>query len=98
MVINEEISGAWDQPTNTIVMHKVESSHLQAATVQYADKLNTLIELNEQTLRSLRTGGINDDEEGGRRRGHWDDDQQGQRKHYANRELVSLCLERNCAW
>ena len=85
LIINEEIRGAWDQPTNTIVMQNVESSHLQTAAIQFADKVNLLLEINERCLRSLRTGGIHDDEEG-RRKGHWDDDGPGGvRKNYSNR-------------
>eukprot|EP00210_Caulerpa_lentillifera_P002282 g2192.t1 len=73
MIINEEIHGAWDQPTNTIVMQNNEASHLQSAALQFADKVNQLLEVNERTLRSIRTGGIYDDEDG-RRKGPWDDE------------------------
>ena len=95
MIINEEIRGAWDQPTNTIVMQNVESSHLQTAAVQFADKVNLLMELNERTLRSLRTGGAHEDDEG-RRKGHWDEDGGG-KKHYSNRTSPSyLTLSHMC--
>lgn len=83
MIINEELHGAWDQPTNTIVIQNVEASHLQSAAIQFADKVNLLMELNERSLRSLRTGGVHEEEEG-RRKGHWDDDM-ALRKNYSNR-------------
>lgn len=89
MIINDEIRGAWDQPTNTIVMQNVESSHLQSAAIQFADKVNHLMELNERSLRSFRTGGAHDDDEG-RRKGHWEEDVGGNRRNYSNRKRFLL--------
>lgn len=97
MIINEEIHGAWDQPTNTIVMQNVESSHLQTAAIQFADKVNLLMELNERSLRSIRTGGVHEEDDG-RRKGHWEEDMGGARKNYANRmrclsiRVIEACL------
>ena len=39
MMINHELHASWDQPTETVVLHKVEPTHLQALALQYADKV-----------------------------------------------------------
>eukprot|EP00873_Tetraselmis_striata_P013074 jgi/Tetstr1/433338/TSEL_022624.t1 len=71
MMVEEELPGSWDQPTRTIVMHKVETSRLQNMAMQFADKVSMIVDLNERAL-SFRTGGLrdeDDEEEGGGRRG-----------------------------
>eukprot|EP00953_Heterococcus_sp_UTEX-ZZ885_P018459 10310-Heterococcus_DN1.PRE.1 len=39
MMINQELCGSWDQPTETIVLQKVEPSRLQMLALQFANKL-----------------------------------------------------------
>jgi aspartate/tyrosine/aromatic aminotransferase len=39
MMINQELHGSWDQPTETIVLQKVEPSRLQMLALQFADKV-----------------------------------------------------------
>ncbi|CAM9877855.1 unnamed protein product, partial [Phaeothamnion confervicola] len=70
MMIGQELFGSWDQPSETIVLHKVEPSHLQVLALQFADKAATLVESNERLL-DARTGGYGyrDDKNWGRRSG-----------------------------
>ncbi|EGB09021.1 hypothetical protein AURANDRAFT_25214, partial [Aureococcus anophagefferens] len=68
MMINRELKGAWDQPTETIVLHRLEPSPLQALALHYADKAAALVESNERLL-DARAGG----------HGYKDGDQQGRR-------------------
>eukprot|EP00951_Prasinocladus_malaysianus_P036880 scaffold391573_cov41-Prasinocladus_malaysianus.AAC.1 len=73
LMVDEELAGSWDQPTRTIVMHKVDATRLQTLAMSFADKASMIVDLNERAL-SFRTGGLrdNDDDEGGggdRRRG-----------------------------
>lgn len=85
MIINDEIHGAWDQPTATIVMHNVEAARMQTAVMEFADKASSLLEINERSLRQIRTGTMHDDDEGGGRRRNWDDDGQQGRSRGGNR-------------
>jgi translation initiation factor 3 subunit C len=39
MMINQELCGSWDQPTETIVLQKVEPSRLQMLALQFANKV-----------------------------------------------------------
>eukprot|EP00613_Pedinella_sp_CCMP2098_P076133 CAMPEP_0171939554 /NCGR_PEP_ID=MMETSP0993-20121228/36399_1 /TAXON_ID=483369 /ORGANISM="non described non described, Strain CCMP2098" /LENGTH=957 /DNA_ID=CAMNT_0012581419 /DNA_START=43 /DNA_END=2912 /DNA_ORIENTATION=- len=64
MMINHELHASWDQPTETVVLHKVEPSHLQALALQYADKAAQLVDSNERFLEA-KTGGSKE-EWGGR--------------------------------
>lgn len=79
MIINDEIHGAWDQPTATIVMYNVEAAKMQSGIIEFADKASLLLEINERSLRQIRTGNMNDDDEGGGRRRNWDDENQSGR-------------------
>lgn len=88
MIINDEIHGAWDQPTNTVVIHNSEASKLQNIAIQFMEKLNSLLELNE---RAVRSGVFHDDEETGRRKGHWDEEGpllSSKNKGNTNRNLI----------
>mmetsp|Transcript_51455 Transcript_51455/g.117053 ORF Transcript_51455/g.117053 Transcript_51455/m.117053 type:complete len:1013 (+) Transcript_51455:114-3152(+) len=64
MMINHELHASWDQPTETVVLHKVEPTHLQALALQYADKASQLVDSNERFL-DAKTGG-HKEEWGGR--------------------------------
>jgi len=55
MLINQEISGAWDQPTNSIILYRVEPTKLQSLALQYAEKAAVLVESNERLL-DAKTG------------------------------------------
>jgi translation initiation factor 3 subunit C len=55
LMINEELHASWDQPTSSIVMHKVEPTRLQFLALQFAEKASLFVEQNERLLDS-RTG------------------------------------------
>jgi translation initiation factor 3 subunit C len=50
MMINRELFASWDQPTETIVLRKVEPNGLQVMALQFADKAASLVEANERLL------------------------------------------------
>lgn len=50
MMINRELYASWDQPTETIVLRKVEPSSLQLMALQFAEKAAGLVEANERLL------------------------------------------------
>jgi translation initiation factor 3 subunit C len=52
MIINRELYASWDQPTETIVLRKVEPSSLQVMALQFAEKASGLVEANERLLDS----------------------------------------------
>lgn len=39
MLISQELCGAWDQPTETVVLQRVEPSRLQVLALQFAEKV-----------------------------------------------------------
>lgn len=54
MIFTKEISGAWEhEPTETLVLHKVDPSSLQILTQQVAEKVAMLVESNERMLDPL---------------------------------------------
>ena len=55
MMINRDLIASWDQPTETIVMRKVEPSALQVLALQFAEKASTLVDANERLL-DAKTG------------------------------------------
>ncbi|XP_068747600.1 eukaryotic translation initiation factor 3 subunit C-like [Montipora capricornis] len=58
MIINEELQASWDEPTQTIVMHRgAEPSLLQSLALQLSDKVSTLVENNER-IYDTRHGGL----------------------------------------
>ena len=77
MMINRELKGAWDQPTETIVLHRLEPTPLQALALHYADKAAALVESNERLL-DARAGGHS----------FKDGDQQGRRDAEGDRKSV----------
>lgn len=48
MIINEELMASFDDPTETVVMHRSEPSRLQALSMQLADKVTNLVDANER--------------------------------------------------
>ncbi|CAH3149908.1 unnamed protein product [Porites lobata] len=58
MIINEELQASWDEPTQTVIMHRgAEPSLLQSMALQLADKVSTLVENNER-IYDTRHGGF----------------------------------------
>ncbi|XP_078361505.1 eukaryotic translation initiation factor 3 subunit C-like [Oculina patagonica] len=58
MIINEELQASWDEPTQTVVMHRgAEPSLLQSLALQLADKVSNLVENNER-IYDTRHGGF----------------------------------------
>eukprot|EP01138_Halocafeteria_seosinensis_P015266 gb/GECG01015581.1/.p1 GENE.gb/GECG01015581.1/~~gb/GECG01015581.1/.p1 ORF type:complete len:1050 (+),score=191.71 gb/GECG01015581.1/:1-3150(+) len=50
MMINDELPAAWDQPTATVVMHRLKTTPLQALALEYAGKVAYFVESNEDAL------------------------------------------------
>jgi translation initiation factor 3 subunit C len=50
MMINRELFASWDQPTETIVLRKVEPNPLQIMALQFAEKAAVLVDANERLL------------------------------------------------
>jgi len=58
MIINEDLQASWDEPTQTVVMHRgAEPSLLQSLALQLADKVSNLVENNER-IYDTRHGGF----------------------------------------
>ena len=55
MVINEELHAFLDQPSEVILLHKVEPSRLQTLSLQLSEKACGLVEQNEKMLE-LKSG------------------------------------------
>lgn len=51
MILSEELSATLDEPTDCVMMHRVEPSRLQLLALNLADKLQGLQENNEQVRR-----------------------------------------------
>ncbi|EQC40683.1 hypothetical protein SDRG_01760 [Saprolegnia diclina VS20] len=62
MMINEELQGAWDQGSQSIVLHKVERTRLQLLALQLSDKIGTLVENNERMM-DLRSAALSTKDE-----------------------------------
>lgn len=100
MMISDELQASWDQPTASIILHKLEPSHLQALALQFADKVAQVVDSNERAMGGgfeFGQGG-KDREKGygaegksnknyrGPRRGRW---QHGYRPQYKNKANTS---------
>lgn len=48
MIISEELSASLDEPTDCLIMHRVEPSRLQLLALHLTDKLTQLADSNEQ--------------------------------------------------
>jgi translation initiation factor 3 subunit C len=72
MMINRELYASWDQPTETIVLRKVEPSSLQVLALQFAEKAAGLVEANERLL-DIQSGSYvyKDDWKGGDGEERW---------------------------
>jgi translation initiation factor 3 subunit C len=70
MMINRELYASWDQPTETIVLRRVEPSSLQVMALQFADKAAALVEANERLL-DAQSGAY------GYKEDHWKGDSRG---------------------
>jgi translation initiation factor 3 subunit C len=56
MMISRELYASWDQPTETIVLRRVEPSSLQVLALQFAEKAAGLVDANERLLDSQSGG------------------------------------------
>lgn len=82
MMINRELYASWDQPTETVVLRKVEPSQLQILALQFAEKATGLVEANERLLDAKSgTYGYKDTEWKGNGGGRWDGGQGGGQRH-----------------
>jgi len=84
MIINEELHASWDQPSGSIIMHKVEPTRLQYLSLQFADKVAQFVENNERLL-DTRTGGYgykNDQQKQQKDQGQQQRQQKDQRMGY----------------
>ena len=41
-----------DEPTQTVVMHRTEPTHLQALALQLSEKVSSLVDYNERTMET----------------------------------------------
>merc|ERR1712032_443943 len=60
MIIHRELCASWDQPTETIVICRVEPTSLHLLAAQYTEKISNLVEANERLLDMKRGFGIRD--------------------------------------
>jgi len=86
MMINRELHASWDQPTETIVLRRVEPSALQLLTLQYAEKTSSLMEANERLL-DTKSGTHNQgyggrDTDGGTWNNNWKTGGDRDRRHH----------------
>ena len=76
MMINDELPASWDQPTNTIVLHKREPTKLQELALQYVSDSGTVgplsrfVSSNEHALNE-RMGNNDNNNQNWKRRGNW---------------------------
>ena len=68
MMINRELHASWDQPTETVVLRKLEPTSLQVMALHFSEKVANLVEANERLLDSQSGNfGYRDDHH------HWKD-------------------------
>ena len=54
MILSEELSATLDEPTDCVMMHRVEPSRLQLLALNLSERLHSLQENAEQVGRHLR--------------------------------------------
>lgn len=88
MIINNELIASWDEESNCIIMHKGQPSRLQNLSLQYTEKLTSLVENNERLYdnknHSNRNDSRNDNQRGKYRnnqRHHHHNNKDGNSKH-----------------
>ena len=52
MILSHELSGSWDSVAQCIVFHNVEPTALQNVSINYVDKLHSLVEANERLMET----------------------------------------------
>ena len=57
LIINEELAASWDEPSSSLVLHRTDPTRLQNMAIQLAEKVSTLVEVNERILESKAGAG-----------------------------------------
>ncbi|BHF65571.1 Eukaryotic translation initiation factor 3 subunit C [Sparganum proliferum] len=52
MIINQELAGSLEVPADFLTMHKGERSRLQSLALQLADKINSIVDMNEKLVEN----------------------------------------------
>ncbi|VDO04725.1 unnamed protein product [Rodentolepis nana] len=52
MIINQELAGSLEVPADFLTIHKGERSRFQILNIQLADKINSIVEMNEKLIDS----------------------------------------------
>ena len=52
LIINEELAASWDEPSSSLVLHRTDPTRLQNMAIQLAEKVSTLVDINERILES----------------------------------------------
>jgi len=58
LIINEELSASWDEPSSSLVLHRTDPTRLQNMAIQLAEKVSTLVDINERILEARAGGGF----------------------------------------
>ena len=61
MIIQEELNATLDEPTNCLIVHRIEPSRLQVLALNLTDKLAQLADTNENVIyiRYEKSSGYN---------------------------------------
>jgi len=78
MIFNKEITAAWDNPSDILLVYKMDPTVLQTSSVILSEKLSSLLESNERILDILLGGnyGYKDDWNSRDNRKQWGNDNQ----------------------
>jgi len=57
LIINEELAASWDEPSSSLVLHRTDPTRLQNMAMQLAEKVSTIVDMNERILEA-RAGGF----------------------------------------
>ncbi|VDN09388.1 unnamed protein product [Dibothriocephalus latus] len=52
MIINQELAGSLEVPADFLTMHKGERSRLQSLALQLADKINSIVDMNDKLVEN----------------------------------------------